>query len=144
MTVTSTTARTPGSPGKSPAVRDSEPTDARLRGHLRLDKRVIEQIASQAASESSATGGTSGGLLGIGAHSDLDARPAVSAEIVGRTATLAIELAVTYPTPIGAATDDVREHVVKRVADLAGVDVTRVDITVTALHRAAAPTRQVL
>ena len=113
-------------------------TSPATRGHLTMDKRVIEQIASQAASESAATGGRSGGLLGIGAHTDLNARPSVSAEIVGRTATMAIELAVAYPTPIGRATDDVREHVVSRVGELTGVEVTRVDITVTALHRAAA------
>lgn len=106
------------------------------RGRLVLEKRVIERVASQAASESLAAGGTSGGLFGFGAKGDLSARPTASVELagVGRSATLRLDLTIAYPAPIREATDQVREHVTYRVHELTGVQVTRVDITVTGLH----------
>ena len=100
-----------------------------------MPKRVIERIAAQAASESGTgqTGGRSGGLLGFGSSADLTARPDTSVELVGTTATVDIALTVAYPTPIRVATDQVRQRVMGRVHELTGVEVTRVDITVTAL-----------
>jgi uncharacterized alkaline shock family protein YloU len=106
----------------------------RQRGQLVLAKQVVEKIAGQVASEIGAAGGRSGGFLGIGAHSDLSARPQVDVELAGRTATLAIDLAIAYPVSIRQATDRVREQVTRRVHALTGVEVTRVDITVVALH----------
>ncbi len=119
---------------------------ARSRGRLVLEKRVVEQIAAQAASEadSGRTGGTSGGFLGFGTQSDLSARPATSVELIGQTATVAVEVTVAYPTPIRQATDAIRRQVKDRVHELTGVQVTRVDITVSALRAAdARPTREV-
>ncbi len=106
----------------------------RRRGRLVLDKQVVEKIAGQVASEIGAAGGRSGGFLGIGAHSDLSARPKVDVELAGRTATLEIAIAVAYPVSLRQATDRVREQVTRRVHALTGVEVTRVDITVVALH----------
>lgn len=106
----------------------------RQRGQLVLAKQVVEKIAGQVASEIGAAGGRSGGFLGIGAHTDLSARPQVDVELAGRTATLAIDIAVAYPMSIRQATDRVREQVTRRVHALTGVEVTRVDITVVALH----------
>ena len=106
----------------------------RQRGRLVLSKQVVEKIAGQVTSEIGAAGGRSGGFLGIGAHTDLSARPAVEVELAGRTATLAIDMAVAYPVSIRQATDRVRDQVTRRVQALTGVDVTRVDITVVALH----------
>ncbi len=79
-------------------------------------------------------GGTSGGFLGIGTHTDLSARPKVEVELYGKSATVALDLSIAYPTPIRPATDRVRHHLIERVQALAGVEVTRVDITVTAFH----------
>jgi uncharacterized alkaline shock family protein YloU len=106
----------------------------RQRGRLVLSKQVVEKIAGQVASEIGTAGGRSGGFLGIGAHTDLSARPDVDVELAGRTATLAIAMAVAYPVSIRQATDRVRDQVTRRVQALTGVEVTRVDITVVALH----------
>lgn len=116
-------------------------TDARSRGHLVLERRVIERVAAQVASESDSgrTGGVSGGFLGFGARTDLAALPATTVELVGRSATVKLDLTVAYPTPIRAATDEVRRRVMSRVHELTGVEVTRVDITVTALMPVTAP-----
>jgi uncharacterized alkaline shock family protein YloU len=114
---------------------------SRSRGHLVLEKRVVERVAAQAASESDSgrTGGVSGGFLGFGTRTDLNALPATTVELVGRTATVRLDLTVAYPTPIRAATDRVRRRVMSRVEALTGVEVTRVDITVTALMPATGP-----
>lgn len=103
------------------------------RGHLVLEKKVFERIASHAASQVRQAGGTSGGVLGFGTHGDLTQRPSARVELHGRTASVSLDLAVAYPTAIRAATERVRLHVVDRIQQLTGVEVTRVDITVSAL-----------
>jgi uncharacterized alkaline shock family protein YloU len=100
-----------------------------------MDHKVIEKIASQAASEVAMAGGSSGGFLGIGSHTDLSARPKVDVELSGGTASVDLAITVAYPTPIRKVTDQVRQHLIDRVGELTGVEVTRVDITVAAFHR---------
>jgi uncharacterized alkaline shock family protein YloU len=137
MTITDNTPVAPPAP--------ADGAERRQRGRLVLAKQVVEKIAGQVASEISAAGGRSKGFLGIGAHTDLSARPKVDVELAGRTATLAIEMAVAYPVSIRQATDRVRDQVTHRVGQLTGVEVTRVDITVVALHAAATtPTEELL
>ena len=106
--------------------------------------KVVEKIAGQAASEVAAAGGRTGGVFGIGAQPDLSARPRVEVELTGKTATIAIAVAIAYPTPIRRATDRVRRHVIDRVGSLAGVEVTRVDITVTAFQATDDPEPETL
>lgn len=103
----------------------------RRRGRLVLPERVIRKIASQAASEVATASGRSGGLLGIGA--DTSARPQVEVELSAVSADLSIKVGIAYPGSIRAATQQVREHVTRRVEELTGVDVRRVDIEVTFL-----------
>ena len=137
MTITDNTPVAPLAP--------ADGAERRQRGRLVLAKQVVEKIAGQVAGEISAAGGRSGGFLGIGAHTDLSARPKVDVELTGRTATLAIEMAVAYPISIRQATDRVRERLTQRVGQLTGVEVTRVDITVVALHAGATtPTEELL
>jgi uncharacterized alkaline shock family protein YloU len=137
MTITDNTPVAPPAP--------ADGAERRQRGRLVLAKQVVEKIAGQVASEISAAGGRSKGFLGIGAHTDLSARPKVDVELAGRTATLAIEMAVAYPVSIRQATDRVRERLTQRVGQLTGVEVTRVDITVVALHAGATtPTEELL
>lgn len=107
---------------------------AAQRGTLTLSAKVVQKITSQAASEVAAAGGVSGGVLGIGAHADLAARPRVEVELHGTTATVDIAVGLAYPTPIKQATTKIRRHVSDRVRHLCGVDITRIDITVTALQ----------
>lgn len=117
---------------------ESDPTgraDRAARGSLVLARQVVEKIAGQAAAEIASAGGRSGGFLGFGTHTDLSARPKVDVSLFGRTATIEMAVAVAYPTSIRRSTERVRRQVVQRVKELAGVEVTRVDITLTALHR---------
>lgn len=118
----------------------------RSRGRLTLEKKAVERIAAQAASESDSgrTGGVAGGFLGFGTHADLSARPGATVELIGRTAHVTVEVTVAYPTPIRAATDAIRQHVTARVHELTGVQVTRVDITVTALRAVDATSARVV
>ncbi|SDS92506.1 Uncharacterized conserved protein YloU, alkaline shock protein (Asp23) family [Friedmanniella luteola] len=115
--------------------RGSRPSGS--RGTTTLAGRVVEKVVGQVASEIAVVGGTSGGLLGVGSHGDLSARPTVDVVLAGRTATVSLEVAVAYPTPIRQAADQVRRRVVTRVRQLTGVEVTRVDITITTLQPAA-------
>ena len=100
-----------------------------------MDHKVVEKIASQAASEVARAGGSSGGVFGIGSHTDLSARPQVDVELSGRTASVDIAITVAYPFPIRQVADQVRQHLIDRVGELTGIEVTRVDITISALHR---------
>ena len=125
-------------------VARTDPTERRHRGRLVLAKQVVEKIAGQVAGELATAGGRSGGFLGIGARTDLSARPKVDVELSGRTATLSLEMAVAYPVSIRQTTDRVRAQVTRRVTDLTGVEVTRVDITVVALHPADTTSKEEL
>lgn len=106
---------------------------AHSRGKLVIARRVVEKIAGQAVLEIVTAGGRSGGFLGIGSHADLSARPKVSVDVSGRSATIQVEVAIAYPSPIAHAAEQVRRQMMSRVSDLAGVEVTRVDVTITVL-----------
>lgn len=119
------------------AVRSSDaPPRAALtgRGKTVISQHVMERMTSQVASEVTHAGGTSGGLLGIGSHTDLSARPDAKVELSGQQASILLKIVLDYPAPLAATTDRVRRHVVTKVQQLTGVEVTRVDIDVTALH----------
>ena len=94
---------------------------------------MIEKIAGQAASEVAVASGRSGGVLGFGAAPDVDARPRVVVDLSPVSADLSITVGIAYPGSIRAATQQLREHVTRRVEELTGVDVRRVDIDVTFL-----------
>lgn len=130
--VTALEDRTSAQSGPGHAMAQGEP---RSRGALVLSRRVVEKIASQAAMEIATAGGRSGGFLGFGSHADLSSRPKVSVDLSGRTATIRVEVAIAYPSPIARAAEQVRCQMVERVSSLAGVQVTRVDVTITALAR---------
>lgn len=127
-----TSARAPSPAGNG--TRGTAKNEAASRGKLVMAAKVVDKIAAQAASEVAAAGGVSGGVLGIGAKTDLSARPKVDVHLSGKTATVDVEVAVAYPTSIRLATDRVRSHIIDRVGALTGVEVTRVDIDVTAFH----------
>ncbi|HET9648484.1 MAG TPA: Asp23/Gls24 family envelope stress response protein [Microlunatus sp.] len=118
----------------------SEASPSRLaagdRGRLVIGRNVVEKIARQAASEVATAGGRTGGVLGIGSHTDMSALPEADVELSSRTASIDLDISVAYPTPLRQTTERVRQHVMDRVAQLAGVEVSRIDITVTALHSA--------
>lgn len=113
------------------AAHDAEPGQ---RGRLVMGRNVVEKVASQAALEAVATSGRSPGLLGFGAKPDPRARPKVDAELSTNSADLAIAVGLAYPCSLRTATQQIRDHVTRRVEALTGVDVRRVDIDVTFLN----------
>lgn len=108
-------------------------SSAESRGDLVIADRVVEKIAAQCASEIPGIGGREGGFLGVGSHADLGSRPRARVELTGSIAVLSVDLGIEYPLPIEETTERVRETLVRRVSDLAGVDVRQVDIRVTYL-----------
>ncbi len=107
--------------------------EPRRRGRLVIPERVIGKIAGQAASEVAVASGRSGGVLGIGADPDSGARPRVEVDLSAASADLSITVGIAYPGSIRAATQQLREHVTRRVEQLTGVNVRRVDIDVAFL-----------
>lgn len=57
----------------------------------------------------------------------------VGAKVTGEHVTLDAELSVTYPNSVATATDRVRADLARDVAELTGLTVDRVDITVVSL-----------
>lgn len=127
-----TTALQDHNPGPSTHQSPVE-QERRSRGQLVVSRLVVEKIASQAAVEIAAAGGRSGGFLGIGSHANLSSRPKVNVDLSGHTATIAVAVAIAYPSPIAAAAVQVRRRIMSRVGELAGIQVTRVDVTITML-----------
>lgn len=105
----------------------------RLRGRLALTEKVVAKIAGQAATEVDGTSGRAGRLLGFRDKGEATSRPKVEVELSGETADLALAVGIPYPGSIRDATQLVREHVTRRVEELTGVDIRRVDIDVAFL-----------
>jgi uncharacterized alkaline shock family protein YloU len=104
------------------------------RGTTHYTDRVVEKIAAQAVQEIAATRGAARRLLGVPVGHDAGGQPArVTAEVDGDIVTVAVRMALTYPTPIPATTRQVRHHVITRISDLTGLTVKEVDIDVVAL-----------
>jgi uncharacterized alkaline shock family protein YloU len=118
--------------------------EPRLRGRLTLSEQVVEKIAGQAAAEVAVASGRSGGLLGLGSNADAAARPEVDVDLSATSVDLALKIGIAYPGSIRLATAQVRDRVTRRVEELTGVDVRRVDIDVTFLTADLDPRRRTL
>ncbi|MBM7804685.1 putative alkaline shock family protein YloU [Geodermatophilus bullaregiensis] len=94
--------------------------------------RVVEKIAAQAATEVDRATGSPRRVLGV-ALGSADERPQVSAQVDWPVATVSVVMSVAWPAPVLEVTEQVRRHVVERLATLAGVRTAGVDIRVTAL-----------
>lgn len=108
------------------------------RGRLAIGDTAVARIAAHAAAEVDGVGGSAYRLLGIalGAEqAEEDVR--VTAHVTGAVVALDVRLSVAYPMPVRRTTEEVREHLTRRVRHLTGLTASRVDITVTALHSAA-------
>jgi uncharacterized alkaline shock family protein YloU len=114
------------------------------RGRTTIADRVIERIAVQAVSEVGAAGGSARRMFGVTVGSaGLDQAAQVTADISGAAAALTVQLSVAYPASVTQTARDVRQQLIQRIRDLTGHTVPRVDITITAVHGAAGPTRRV-
>lgn len=98
------------------------------RGRTVVDKQVIEKIAEQAAFE--VTDASEHRRAFALVPGDPSGRLPVNAQLDGAEAWLSVDVALSYPSPLRAATEALRQHVLARVEHLVGVTVRRVDIRV--------------
>lgn len=132
-------------PGRAVANGDRHQLDDDSTGPglVSIADAVVEKIASRAAAEVDDVGGTASRVLGVAIGSNgADSSPKVRARVDGSVVTLDVRLSVTYPAPVGRVTQQVRDHLVERIAGLTGLSVRQVDITVTALHQTRVPHRE--
>lgn len=96
------------------------------RGRTTIADGVVSRIASIAASEVEAVVDTGKGWTKLVRRG----LPHAEAKVAGATSSITVEVATTWPTPLARLTEQVRAHVTERVGTLAGVTVSRVDVTV--------------
>ncbi|UQS23666.1 Asp23/Gls24 family envelope stress response protein [Amycolatopsis thermalba] len=119
-------------------------TPVEERGQTVLSERAVERIATMALTEVDGVGGAARRVLGIAVDGeDLDRDAQVTARVRGDEITLQARLSVAYPAPVTATTEAARLHLVRRVGELTGRTVSRVDITITALHSDVSARRRV-
>lgn len=106
------------------------------RGVTTLADRVVEKVVAGAVEELELTADTPHRL-----RSDTRARTRV--DVDGQVATIRIDMAVLYPSPIRAVARVTRDHVTSRVCELTGLEVKQVDINVVAFPLAATGGRRV-
>jgi uncharacterized alkaline shock family protein YloU len=119
----------------SPGQGTGSGTERDLPGRTTLADRVVERTAARALTEIADVGGAAHRVLGDTFSGSPEERSAqVSATVDGTTAALHVRLSIAYPASVAHTTREVRSHLVRRLPELTGLVVTRVDITVTALY----------
>jgi len=126
------------------ATEDTPSSDLLItdRGHTIITPRVVEKIAGRAASEVDGVGGVQSSALGRFADlfTGSDKREAQAHAEVDRASTAVdIVVSVRYPEPVGAVANRVRQHVIKRLHELTGLQVGEVNITIPELVVPSAP-----
>lgn len=101
------------------------------RGRLVIADKVITKIAVQAAREASAATGHGGAASARGGA--MPAAPRVRVSLTDNVARLTVELGVTFPRPMRATVTEIQRHLSRRLKQLAGVDVARVDVRIVRL-----------
>ncbi|SES43204.1 Asp23/Gls24 family envelope stress response protein [Lentzea albida] len=129
-------------PAGPPAQENTD--DPGARGSLTISERAVERIASHAALEVDGIGGSAPRVLGVtvGAE-EAERNVRIAARITGAVVALDVRLSITYPAPVGSTAESARTHLISRVHALTGLSVSKVDITVTALHRAVVTPRRI-
>ncbi|MUL39926.1 Asp23/Gls24 family envelope stress response protein [Streptomonospora sp. PA3] len=117
-------------PARIPPQR-GEPEPAESRGRTVVGEDVVARIATRAAAEVSGVVRPTG-RTGLG-RGRVRARARVTGN--GDTATLRLRIAVAYPRSVREVSRRVREHTARRVADMTGMAVRRVDIEIAELVR---------
>ncbi|MDQ3402331.1 MAG: Asp23/Gls24 family envelope stress response protein [Actinomycetota bacterium] len=120
------------------------PADLHGRGRLTISDRTVERIAATAVTEVEGVGGAATRMFGVAVGSeDLDNAAVVTAKVSGDNAVLDARLSVSYPASVSRTTEAARSHVIRRVEEFTGLTVSRMDITVTALHSGETESRRV-
>ncbi|MBB4912902.1 Asp23/Gls24 family envelope stress response protein [Actinophytocola algeriensis] len=110
-------------------------TDHDLPGRTTLADRAVERAAAQAITEIADVGGAGHRVFGDALGGSPEERSAqVSATVDDTTAALRVRLSIAYPASVAGTAREVRNHLVRRLHELTGLVVTRVDITVVTLY----------
>lgn len=111
-------------------------TDApRRRGTLDIAPGVVERIAEGAARRVP-------GVRAVSRRVGSDRFP-VQARVLGDAASVHLQVAVGYPSPVRETCRQLRSSVVEEVRRLAGIEVTRLDLQVAELPHRPGGTRRV-
>lgn len=138
-------------PSRVPQRTDTDHADGQdtgpgndLPGRTTLADRAVERTAIQAITEIADVGGTTHWMLGDTLSGPAEERSAqVNATVDNTTASLHVRLSIAYPASVAQTTQQVRAHLIRRLHELTGLAVTRVDITVTTLYIAQPGHRRV-
>lgn len=104
------------------------------RGRTTIGTRVVERIAARAAHEVEGIGGSPRRLLGVRVSGEAPERSVpATARVAGGRTSLRVRLSVRYPQPVARTVEQARHHITRRITELTGLAVSRVDVTVTAL-----------
>lgn len=115
-----------------------EPAD---RGTLHIADHVVERIAGHAALEVDRVVATGGRLDQVVGHR----YPRATTTIAGQRVRVGVKVALTWPAPVAAVLEDVRDVVRTRLAEMTGMQIDVVDVTVAEFAPAdIAPPRRVL
>jgi uncharacterized alkaline shock family protein YloU len=123
-------------------VATAGPDRARVRGLTDISPRVVERIAGRVAIElpdvfpPPRTGVAR--LVGTAR-----ALPPVTADLDDDTVALEIDVAMHYPVSLAAAGADLRATVARRVRELTGIRVERLEINIVAFVLRGRPRRRV-
>ena len=118
-----------------PTGGDAAPARPEDRGSITIERRVVEKMAAQVVGEVDQVGGAARRLMGVPAgREDPNRAPQVQATVNGLICSLQVRLSVYYPASVTQVTERVRRRVIDRLDELAGMQVRRVDIIVTALQ----------
>ncbi len=101
---------------------------------------VVEKIAVKAASEVEGVGPVV--QTGLGRLVPWVATGTADAEVGRESVALDLTITVRYPRPLRQVTGSLREHAVRRVEELTGLAVRRVNITVAELVADQGPARR--
>ena len=96
------------------------------RGTLHIADHVVERIAGHAALEVAGVVATGGRLDQVVGHR----YPRVSTTIAGRRVRVGVKVALTWPAPVETVVQNVRDVVRTRLAEMTGMQIDTVDITV--------------
>lgn len=104
------------------------------RGTLEIHDRAAERLVVMAASEADGVAGPVSRVLGQKLGSaDVDGRVKADVALSGDLAVVTVTLSVVWPHSVTSVAEDVRRRVIERLATLAGLRVSHVDVRVTAL-----------
>lgn len=107
------------------------PAAAAERGRTIVTRQAVEHITARLTADCAEVSGTTHAGLGGREHHD-DA--AVAARLHGSTAvSLAVRCSVPYPQPVARSAEALREFLFRRVSELTGLRVQRVDVAVAEL-----------